>query len=196
MAGAALILPCLGRTEIDIQAAGPQSITVEDSMSMVHASGGRNKPASEHLLSEVAIVAGLAKATLGDRTVVEWDRFVADYDLHPRRDRGRLSDLPGLQRAHPRARRLPSDLDRPGAHLGDAVRQGQFPGVRGRRRGSAAERSRLPVAHHDPQPRPVQHHDLLDVRPLSRRLRPARRGLPQRVRDGEARARRTATASI
>ena len=77
----ALILPCLGRTEIDIQAGGPQSITVEDSMSMVHASGGRNKPASEHLLSEVAIIAGVAKATLGDRTVVEWDAFVGNYDL-------------------------------------------------------------------------------------------------------------------
>ena len=77
----ALILPCLGRTEIDIQAGGPQSITVEDSMSMVHASGGRNKPASEHLMSELAIVAGVAKATLGDRTVVEWDKFVGEYDL-------------------------------------------------------------------------------------------------------------------
>lgn len=78
---AALILPCLGRTEIDEQATGPQSITVEDSVSMVHASRGRNKPASEHLRSEVAIIAGVAKATLRDRTVVEWDDFVANYDL-------------------------------------------------------------------------------------------------------------------
>jgi molybdopterin-dependent oxidoreductase alpha subunit len=76
----ALILPCLGRTEIDVQDAGPQSITVEDSMSMVHASAGRNKPASEHLMSEVAIVAGVAKATLAGRTVVDWDSFVANYD--------------------------------------------------------------------------------------------------------------------
>lgn len=76
----ALILPCLGRTEIDIQANGPQSVTVEDSMSMVHASGGRNKPASEHLLSEPAIIAGMARATLGNRTVVDWEGFVADYD--------------------------------------------------------------------------------------------------------------------
>jgi len=76
----AVILPCLGRTEIDIQATGPQSVTVEDSMSMVHASVGRNKPASEHLLSEPAIVGRVAKATLGDRTVVDWDGFVADYD--------------------------------------------------------------------------------------------------------------------
>ena len=77
----ALILPCLGRTEIDEQATGPQSITVEDSMSMVHASAGRNRPASEALLSEPAIVAGMAKATLGARTVVDWDGFVANYDL-------------------------------------------------------------------------------------------------------------------
>src|SRR5262249_38383551 len=59
---------------------GPQSITVEDSMSMVHASGGRNKPASEHLMSEPAIVAGIARATLGNRSVVGWEAFIADYD--------------------------------------------------------------------------------------------------------------------
>ncbi|MCF3933266.1 FdhF/YdeP family oxidoreductase [Acuticoccus sp. M5D2P5] len=76
----ALILPCLGRTEIDIQANGPQSVTVEDSMSMVHASAGRNAPASEHLLSEPAIVAGIARATLGARSVVDWEHFIADYD--------------------------------------------------------------------------------------------------------------------
>src|SRR6266851_2564706 len=76
----ALILPCLGRTEIDVQATGPQSITVEDSMSMVHASGGLNTPASEHLLSEPAIVAGMARATLGERSVVDWEDFAADYD--------------------------------------------------------------------------------------------------------------------
>jgi molybdopterin-dependent oxidoreductase alpha subunit len=76
----ALILPCLGRTEIDVQATGPQSVTVEDSMSMVHASAGRNRPASEHLKSEPAIVAGIARATMGDRSVVDWEGFVADYD--------------------------------------------------------------------------------------------------------------------
>ena len=77
----ALILPCLGRTELDVQATGPQSITVEDSMSMVHASLGLNKPASEHLKSEPAIVAGMARATLGARSVVPWEELVADYDL-------------------------------------------------------------------------------------------------------------------
>ena len=64
-ASKALILPCLGRTEIDVQATGPQSITVEDSMSMVHASTGMNLRPSEYLKSELAIVAGLARATPG-----------------------------------------------------------------------------------------------------------------------------------
>ncbi len=75
----ALILPCLGRTEIDVQASGPQAVTVEDSMSMVHASRGLNPPASAALRSEPAIVAGIARATLGGE-VVDWDALVADYD--------------------------------------------------------------------------------------------------------------------
>jgi formate dehydrogenase major subunit len=61
----ALILPTLGRTEVDLREGGPQVVTVEDSMSVVHASAGRLGPASQHLRSEVAIVCGLAEATLG-----------------------------------------------------------------------------------------------------------------------------------
>ncbi|KAF1042495.1 FdhF/YdeP family oxidoreductase [Xylophilus sp.] len=75
----ALILPCLGRTEIDMQANGPQGVTVEDSMSMVHISMGINPPASEHLLSEPAIVARLAEATLGARSSVPWLWLIEDY---------------------------------------------------------------------------------------------------------------------
>ena len=73
------ILPCLGRTELDLQASGRQSITVEDSMSMVHASSGKLKPASPMLRSEPAIVAGLAKATL-PASKVDWQYLVEDYD--------------------------------------------------------------------------------------------------------------------
>ncbi len=76
----ALILPCLGRTEKDMQASGLQKITVEDSMSMVHLSGGMNEPASQHLLSELAIVAGMAKATLTN-SKTPWDEYIANYDL-------------------------------------------------------------------------------------------------------------------
>src|SRR5260370_743611 len=73
-----LILPCLGRTEIDAQATGPQSITVEDSMSMVHASRGGLRPASEHLKSEPAIIAEIARATLPN-TRVGWAEMISDY---------------------------------------------------------------------------------------------------------------------
>ena len=76
----ALILPCLGRTEIDMQAGGRQSVTVEDSMSMVHLSAGINAPASPELLSEPAIVARLAQATLGKRSDTPWRWLVEDYD--------------------------------------------------------------------------------------------------------------------
>ncbi|GAB2738697.1 FdhF/YdeP family oxidoreductase [Melaminivora jejuensis] len=75
----ALILPCLGRTEIDVQAGGPQGVTVEDSMSMVHISAGINAPASPHLMSEPAIVARLAEAALGSRSAVPWRWLVEDY---------------------------------------------------------------------------------------------------------------------
>lgn len=75
----AMIWPCLGRTEADVQASGPQQVTVEDSMSCVHASRGRNRPASPQLRSEPAIVAGLASATLSD-SPVDWEALIADYD--------------------------------------------------------------------------------------------------------------------
>jgi molybdopterin-dependent oxidoreductase alpha subunit len=74
----ALILPTLGRTEIDLQQGVAQGVTVEDSMSMVHISYGLNKPASPNLLSEMAIVAGMADATLGSGRV-DWNWYVQDY---------------------------------------------------------------------------------------------------------------------
>ncbi len=75
----ALILPTLGRTERDVQAAGEQFVTVEDSMGMVHASRGRLEPASAHLLSEPAIVCRLARRVLGERSTVPWGEFERDY---------------------------------------------------------------------------------------------------------------------
>ena len=72
----ALILPCLGRTERDEQGGRNQVVTVENSMGVVHASRGRLDPAAQQLRSEVAIVAGLAGATLG----VDWSSYTADYD--------------------------------------------------------------------------------------------------------------------
>lgn len=75
-----LILPCLGRSEVDIRAAGDQFLTVENSMSVVHASHGKLQPASPHLLSEPEIIARTAAATLGDKACVDWLSLVEDYD--------------------------------------------------------------------------------------------------------------------
>ena len=109
----ALILPCLGRTDIDLQAAGPQRVTVEDSFSMVHASGGVLKPLSEEMKSEPAIIAGMAAATLGDFPL-DWQALVADYD----RIRDHIEAvIPGFENFNAR-------IARPGGfYLGNSARE-------------------------------------------------------------------------
>ncbi len=108
----ALILPCLGRSERDVQAAGEQFVTTEDSMGVINASRGRLAPASAHLRSEVAIVCGLAAATLGGAAGagsagVPWAEFAANYDLI--RDRiGRV--VPGFSHYNTRVRGGPFHL--------------------------------------------------------------------------------------
>ena len=78
---AAYLLPCRGRIEIDRQATGPQSVTLEDSTGCMHGSRGVTEPASPHLLSEQAILGGLAKALLPPAPSVDWDEWVGDYGL-------------------------------------------------------------------------------------------------------------------
>jgi molybdopterin-dependent oxidoreductase alpha subunit len=75
------LFPVLGRTDNDMQASGRQALTVEDSMSMVHASRGFLNPPSPFVRSEPAILAGIAKATLGSKSVVDWDALAGNYDL-------------------------------------------------------------------------------------------------------------------
>lgn len=77
----AIILPCFGRSERDVQNGKPQFVTVEDSMSVVHRSQGAHEPASEHLRSEPAIVCELAEATFGSKFGVDWRGMVKNYDL-------------------------------------------------------------------------------------------------------------------
>jgi molybdopterin-dependent oxidoreductase alpha subunit len=78
---ASYLLPCLVRSEEDSQQSGPQSVSIEDSFSHVYGSIGKRKPASEHLLSELAIIAGIAKATLPAHPKWRWDEWTADYSL-------------------------------------------------------------------------------------------------------------------
>ncbi|MEO1059101.1 MAG: FdhF/YdeP family oxidoreductase, partial [Actinomycetota bacterium] len=75
----ALILPCLGRSEIDERRAGPQFVTTENSMGIVERSQGKLAPPSPHLRSEVSIVAGIATATVGDTPTVRWQHLSEDY---------------------------------------------------------------------------------------------------------------------
>jgi molybdopterin-dependent oxidoreductase alpha subunit len=90
----AFILPCLGRSEIDRQAAGVQFVTVEDSMGIINPSRGHFAPASAHLRSEPAIIAGLARATLGARSHVDWSGLAGDY----RRIRDHIAQVvPGFE---------------------------------------------------------------------------------------------------
>lgn len=112
----ALILPCLSRSEQDTQASGLQFVSVENSMGKVHASQGDLLPGSEQLLSEPAIVAGLAKATLTDKTT-DWDHLVGDYD--------RIRDaieacIPGFDRYNARVR------EPGGFYLPNGARIGKF----------------------------------------------------------------------
>jgi molybdopterin-dependent oxidoreductase alpha subunit len=113
----ALILPCLGRTEIDEQASGPQFVTVENSMSVVSSSRGALAPASGECRSEVAIVAGLARAVLADDTKVEWEALAGDYD----RIRDHIERVvPGFERFNLRVR------EPAGFYLGNAARDRKF----------------------------------------------------------------------
>lgn len=77
----ALILPCLGRTDKDMQASGLQFVTVENSMGVVHTSQGNLEPPSKDLLSEVDIVCRLADKTLGDKIKIDWLAYRDNYDL-------------------------------------------------------------------------------------------------------------------
>lgn len=77
----AFLLPCVGRIEIDRQAAGPQFVTMEDTTGIFHASHGQVEPASPHLLSEPRIVAELAKAILPPNPAATWDAWSGDYAL-------------------------------------------------------------------------------------------------------------------
>ncbi len=117
----ALILPCLGRSERDVQTGGEQFVTVEDSMSMVHSSRGVLEPASPELRSEPAIVAGIGRALFGD--TIAWANLVADYD-HIRDWIARV--VPGFTDFNERVRE-PSGFELP-----SSARDGTFTAMAGR----------------------------------------------------------------
>lgn len=159
----ALILPTLGRSDRDVQATGEQFVTVEDSMSDVHASRGKLPPASPHLLSEVAIIARLARRTLGDEAGRPLGAVRGGLRHHPRSDLPRRSGFRGLQRPGGRARRLHAAQPGEPGGLPDPERQGR---LHPQRLHDAAH-TRGPSAAADPAlARPVEHRLVRAERPL------------------------------
>jgi molybdopterin-dependent oxidoreductase alpha subunit len=119
----ALILPCLGRTERDLRESGEQFVTVEDTTGVVHASRGTLSPASEHLLSECAIICGIAEKTLEGRTTVDWRSLSGNYD----RIRDHIEHIvPGFAQYNRRVR------DPGGFYLPNGPREGKFTTPSGR----------------------------------------------------------------
>jgi molybdopterin-dependent oxidoreductase alpha subunit len=114
----AWLLPCLVRAEQDQQATGPQAVTMEDSLSMIHGSLGKRGPASPQLKSEIAIVAGIAAATLPPNPKVNWDEWTGDYGL--------IRDL--IERSYPdKFTDFNARLFTPGGfHRGNPVREGKW----------------------------------------------------------------------
>jgi molybdopterin-dependent oxidoreductase alpha subunit len=143
----ALILPCLGRTEHDHQASGEQFVTVEDTTGVVHQSRGVLRPASEHLRSEPAIVAGLARATLSSKSRVDWQGLIDDYD----RIRAHIEHVvPGFVQYNQRVR------EPGGFYLPNPVREGTF--------STPSKRARFTV-------HPLPAHDLTEDQLLLTTLR-------------------------
>lgn len=77
----AYLLPCLGRTEEDVQASGPQAVSIECSLSHIYGSIGTAPPPGPEVKSETAIIAGLAKATLPPNPRLKWGDWIGNYDL-------------------------------------------------------------------------------------------------------------------
>ncbi|MBX2963650.1 MAG: FdhF/YdeP family oxidoreductase [Cyclobacteriaceae bacterium] len=113
----AVILPCLGRTEQDVQVGGVQFVSVENSTGVVHKSQGGKKPASNKLFSEPKIVAELAKATLKNTDKNWWDLLVSDYD-HIRNYIEKT--IPGFEQFNDRVRKDG------GFYLPNGARSGEF----------------------------------------------------------------------
>jgi molybdopterin-dependent oxidoreductase alpha subunit len=128
-----LILPCLGRSEKDEQAAGVQFVSCENSMGVVQMSQGILKPGSEHLRSEPWIIANLATRTLAERTKVDWQAMAANYD-HIRDSIERV--IPGFEEYNRRVR------EPGGFYLPNDPRKGKFPTATGKANFTAHE---LPV---------------------------------------------------
>ena len=145
----ALILPCLGRTDKHLEANGPQRVTVENSMGIVHTSEGVLAPRTETLKSEPAIIAGIARATLAN-SPVDWEGCVADYS----RIRDMISEtLPGFERYNERL------VEENGFTLPNGPRQGLFPTPDGKAHFTVNQAATHPLGEGDFMMMTIRSHD-------------------------------------
>jgi molybdopterin-dependent oxidoreductase alpha subunit len=145
----ALILPCLGRTDKDLQGGGEQFVSCENSMGVVHQSKGILNPPSDDLLSEVRIVAELAKATLMD-SPVNWDLMADDYD-HIRHAISRV--IPGFEDYNERVRK-------PGGfYLPNGARERQFHTASGKAEFTVNPLPKLPLEDDEFVMMTIRSHD-------------------------------------
>ncbi|MCA1591976.1 MAG: FdhF/YdeP family oxidoreductase [Acidobacteria bacterium] len=147
----ALILPCMGRSESDVQAGGEQFVSTENSMGVVQMSRGVLKPGSEHMRSEPWIVARLAKAVLGGRSSVDWDGFAANYD--------RIRDA--IERTIPGFGDYNRRIRQPGGfYLPNLPREGKFPTATNRANFTVHELPAVaPLAHGEFAMMTIRTHD-------------------------------------
>ena len=146
----ALILPCLGRTEIDLRAEGEQFVSCENSMGVVQLSKGVLEPASKRLRSECAIIAGVAAKTLGDQTTVDWARMVSNYDNI--RD-AIAACVPGFERYNERVR------EPAGFYLPNGPRNRRFDTDTGKAKFSVTEMTNHVLDHDEYLMMTVRAHD-------------------------------------
>ncbi len=146
----ALILPCLGRTDIDRQAGGEQFVSCENSMGVIQSSRGVLPPCSPNLKSEVNIIGSLAKATLGDSKNIDWEGMTQNYDLIRE---GIEKVIPGFEHYNERVRR-------PGGfYLPNPVRERNFKTKSGKAEFSVVPLTKLSLAPGEYIMMTIRSHD-------------------------------------
>ncbi len=146
----AIILPCFGRSDSDIINGEHQFITCENSMGVVQMSKGKLKPVSGDLRSEPQIVIGLAKATLGSKSVIPWDKYATHYDhIRDAIEAG----IPGFDNYNERAREMG------GFYLPNSARDGKWNTLNGKANFNVSTPVAVTVADDELMMMTIRSHD-------------------------------------
>ncbi len=145
-----IILPCLGRTDIDLIDGERQFVTVENSMGIVHSSRGSLTPISDNLLSEAKIVCHLAKATFGEKSTVNWDSYLKDYSKI--RDSIEAT-IPGFENFNEKIK------IKEGFYLPNAARDNDYKTITGKANFTVSSVETIPLKEHEFMMMTIRTHD-------------------------------------